>query len=423
MYKEENRMKKKLVAALTCAAMAVGMMAGCGDKDAASTDGAAKDGAGTTKATAESTEPKGAAGDYAFDKSWPEETVKIALETYDPTDDQFLATKAYCDYISENFNVEFMYSEAISAAEDEIAFVDSAAAAGCKAFIAMYNVAGEQQIQETIDNGMYYWGTLDYYDAFADNEKYLGTYTFNEPGSDSSENGDYIGGYQMGYNLAKQGCEHIFYCNGGASMGIGMFVDRQNGFEAGVAAANKEGASCEYDPSADIVEGWPGTDDFTAAVTAKISDKSYDGVATSFNAAAIFQPIYEGGRDADLKVAAIGEINDTYYDAVNSGLVSTVVYDPEEIIFMNAIPSVLNAVSGNADITRGSDGKAGLTFVTRWTVSDADTFNKIYDFHESGEYYVSAADVASCVKALNPDATFDTMYDLYSSLTLENAVK
>lgn len=425
-------MKKKTLSLLLVAAMTASMAAGCGGNAGATANAGANAGtnadadAAATDTSDAAAEPDASADEsttgYALDKSWPEETIKIAVETFDPTDDQFLAVKGYCEYLKEYYNVDFMYSEAIASAEDEIAFIDSAAAAGCKGLYAMYNVSGEAQGQECIDNEMYFWGQEDYYDTYKDSEYYAGTYTFKAAGDAAAENGDFIGGYQMGYNLATQGATHAFYCNGGASMGIGMFVDRQAGFEAGIAAAVAEGYECAYDPATDVVEGWPGTDDFTAAVTAKITDSSYDAVGVSFTAAALFQPIYESGRDSEIKVATIGGVNDTYVDAANSGLVSVIVYDCEEVVFMSAIPMLLNAINGDLDMTRGADGSAGKVFVNRWTITDADAFNSIYNYHADGNYYVSAADLVNCIKALNPDATYDSMAELYGSLDLVSAI-
>lgn len=427
-------MKKKLAALLLCTAMAVVSVTGCGstaassgsaDTQAAASTQAAQESEApaASAATAASTEAASTASEAAstikLDRSFPEEEVKIGFEAYDTTDEQFLAFQSYLEYLTKYYNISFMYSESIASAEDELDFIDSCASAGCKAVIGYYNVAGEKAIQETIDQGMYYWGTEQYYDKFADNDLYLGCYTFIKDGD--TKNGDYLGGYQLGYSLGKAGVKHTFYCNGGASMGIQMFIDRQTGFEDGIKAAQGEGAEIQYDPSSDVVEGWPGTDDFTAAVGAKLSG-DYDGAAVAFNAAALFQPIADAGKADSIKVATIGEVSDTYYDAVQSGEIATVVYDCEEIVFANAVPQILNAVTGHLDTTRGSDGKAGKILTNRWTITDADTYNAIYAYHDDGNYFISAEDLANCLAGLNPDATFDSVYQYYDSFDLDTAV-
>lgn len=428
-------MRKKLTAVLLSAAMAVSLLAGCGSTAASGTAAPASSkaasseavsaAAGSASASSEaasslsSEAASAAAAAIKLDKSFPAETVKIGFEAYDTTDEQFLAFQSYLEYLTKYYNISFMYSESIASAEDELDFIDSCASAGCKAVIGYYNVSGEKAIQETIDQGMYYWGSEQYYDKFADNDKYLGCYTFIKDGD--TQNGDYLAGYQMGYSLGKADVKHTFYCNGGASMGIQMFIDRQSGFEAGIKAAQAEGSSIKYDPSSDVVEGWPGTDDFTAAVGSKLSG-DYDGAAVAFNAAALFQPIADAGKAGSIKVATIGEVSDTYYDAVQSGEINTVVYDCEEVVFANCMAQILNAVSGHLDTTRGSDGKAGKILTNRWTITDADTYDAIYSYHDDGNYFVSAEGLANCLTELNQAATFKTVADYYYSFDLDTAV-
>ncbi|MCD8216830.1 MAG: BMP family protein [Clostridiales bacterium] len=404
-------MKKRILAIALCGAMGAALLAGCGS--GSSSDSATDDGS----AAAENTEAEETAS--ALDGSWPEETVKIGVEAFDTTDEQFIALQDYLDYLTDYYNIEFMYSESIENAEGEMDFIDSCASAGCSAILAYYNVAGAETIQRAIDQGMYYWGTEQYGLEFLDNEMYLGCYTFTE--GDSEENGDYLGGYEMAYSLAEQGVTHVFYCNGGASFGVQMFIDRQSGFEAGIAAAQADGYEITYDASADVVEGWPGTDDFTAAVSTMLAS-DYDGAAVSFNAATLFQPIADAGKEGSVSVAAIGGVNDTYYDAVNNGVVTTIVYDCEEVVFGNAVVQILNAVTGHVDATRTADDESGLVLTYRWTIADADSFNAIYDYHDSGNYFVSADDMTQYLAEFNEDVTFEDVNAYYSSFDLDTAL-
>lgn len=406
-------MKKRVLAALMCGAMSAALLAGCGSGDTEPTGA----NAGNSAAEEQKTEEQEQAS--SLDGTWPEEEVMIGVEVFDTTDEQFLALQEYLEYLTEYYNISFMYSESIANAEGEMDFIDSCSSAGCKAIVGYYNVAGAEAIQRTIDQGMYYWGIEQYYADFEDNEMYLGCYTFAEDGD--TENGDYLGGYQLGYGLGMQGAEHVFYCNGGASFGVQMFIDRQAGFEAGVAAAQAEGANIQYDSSTDVIEGWPGTDDFTAAVGAKLAG-DYDSIGVSFNAATLFQPVADAGKSDSVRIAAIGGVNDTYYDAVQTGLVSCIVYDCEETVFGNAVVQILNAVTGHVDATRTADNKGGKIYTYRWTITDADTFDTIYDYHDSGKYFVSADDMANLLAEFNEDVTFEDVEAYYSSLDLDTAI-
>ncbi len=91
---------------------------------------------------------------------YPEETIKIAVEIYDPTDGEFLAMKDYFDYLTQTFNVEFTYSEAITSAEHELEFIENSAIAGADALLAYYNVSGVEQVAKALEYDMYYWGMV-----------------------------------------------------------------------------------------------------------------------------------------------------------------------------------------------------------------------------------------------------------------------
>jgi len=413
-------MKKKLLTALLVAAMGTTMLAGCGET-AATNDGAANDGA--AEASADADAPADTADDSAatstLDGSWPTETIKIGMEVYDTTAENYIALTGYFDYLKENFNIEIIPSEALASAEDEMAYIETCASSGCVGIIGFYNVAQAEAIQHCIDLGMYYWGTEEYYDQFADNDLYVGCYTFQEEGSEN--NGDYLGGYEMGYALGKAGCKHVFYCNGGVNFGIKMFIDRQTGFEAGIAAAQAEGCEIVCDPATDYIEGWPGTEDFTAALSVKLADSSYDGCSSSFGIEALIQPIEDAGLSSTYKTATIGQVNEWFQGYFAAGMFAADVYDCEEVVFGNAVVDILNAATGHLDLTRGEDGKAGKIFVHRWTVTDSETYDAILATHTAGNYYITADDVASCLGELNPDATFASICELYGSRDLEYA--
>ena len=55
-------------------------------------------------------------GGFILDGTWPKETVKIAVETYDVTDQQFINIQTYYNYLKNYFNIDFVYSESIASA-------------------------------------------------------------------------------------------------------------------------------------------------------------------------------------------------------------------------------------------------------------------------------------------------------------------
>ena len=394
-------MKKRIWALMICMIMLVVTMAGCNSNDSSSLSSDSK------------------TDTISLDGSWPKETVLIGVECFDTTDEQFLEIQEYYEYLTDYYNISFMYSESIASAEAELDFISSCAAAGAKAIIGIYNVTETEAVKQVIDQGMYYWGTT-YYDELADNEMYLGAYEFI--GSEGDKNGDYLAGYELGYGLAKSGVSHILYCNGGASFGVQMFIDRQEGFGAGVMAAQDEGSEAVYDPANDVIEGWPGTDDYTAAQSAALSS-DYDGIATSFNAATWFQPIADAGKADVIKLAAIGEVADTYYESVNSGQMVTLVYDCEEVVFGHVIATIINAVNEDIELTRNENQKAGAIRIHRWVIDSIEDYNAIYEYHDALNYFISAEKMAECFPEYNDAASYQSINDLYEVYTLEYALK
>ena len=174
----------------------------------------------------------------------------------------------------------------------------------------------------------------------------------------------------------------------------------------------------QFDPATDVIAGWPGTDDFAAAQSAAIAG-DYDAVASSFNVAMWFQPVMESGKD--IKLGSVGAVNDTYQGFVNMGVVTALVYDCEETVFGVAFADIMNCVTGYPELSQNADGTPLKNYTQRWTVADPDTFNAIYDYHNSGNYFVSPEDMASVLGALNPEATSDDVVATFN-LSLEDAL-
>lgn len=362
----------------------------------------------TTSTAPEGESSQSVSNAIPLDGSWPEEHIKIGVVAFDTTDDSFVGVMDYFNYLTDYFNVEFIVSESLDSAEGEATFIDNCAAAGCQGIFAYYNVAGAEAIKRATSQGMYYWGIEQFYEEVADDPYYVGTYTFSD---DSGNNGDYQAGYELGYTMATSGLSHIAFGNGGADFGVQMFVDRQQGFFDGVAAAQAEGSTTQFDPSTDVVSGFPDNDAFFVAQSTVLAG-DYDGVGTAFDAMVWFQPIIDSGKD--IKVGTIGTVNDTYKSFVDSGTVIALVYDCGEVVFGSGFADLINAITGHTELTRGADGRALLNPTQRWTLSSADDFNAVYEKHiTDGEFYITAEDMATILGGINPDATYEDVNALF----------
>ena len=405
-------MKKKVLALLLVFVMAAALLTGCGGEPAGSTPDVQPGASDPTENT-------------ALNKSFPAEKIKIGVEVYDTTDLTVIGYSEYFKYLEEYFNIEFIISESISSAEEELAFIESCHAAGCVGYIGGYNADMATCVEKVTEYGMYYWGCergLD--EQFADNEYYLGGFSaYASEGVDPSKGGDYALGYAMAKTLADQGASHVVYCSGGSSMGIPMFVDRLASFRDGIAAAQAIGSAIQWDEEHDTIEGWPGTDDFAAAQANAIS-KDYDAVACSFSGFEIWaQPLIDADKVGSVKIAGVGSVSDSLIDLFDSGMISLIIYEVPEICFAQAVPMIVNAATGHADVIKGDEGYMDCK-VNRWLITSAEEYNAIYKFHEEqGGYYVTAEDMANLMVELNPDLTRDDFLGYFGSLTMDACVK
>ncbi len=364
----------------------------------------------TQAPTGEATETQApATTGFALDGTWPEETVKIGFVAFDTTADQYLATMGYFDYLKQFFNIEIMASESLADAQGELNFINDCAAAGCKAIIGYYNEALDEAAKTAMDQGMYYWGgfggDVNAYEAVKDNPLYLGGYTLGDA--------EYNAGKSMAEALIAQGCKKLVLCSGGAAFGVPMFVERQAGFMDVVNAT--EGVELVKN-----IEGWPGTDSFAADQTA-VLDMDIDAIASTFGVPMWFQPLMTSSKAGQVKLATIGTPDELHSTFFNDGIVTCIVYDCEEVAFGNTIPLILNAVAGDRVVNE--EGIAELFPVPRWTITTIEEYNAIYETHAAGGYLVTGEDVANLIKAYNPEATAQDLYDFYGNITVESATK
>jgi DNA-binding LacI/PurR family transcriptional regulator len=373
-------MKKRLVSVLLAGLMTVGLV-GCKTSTApASTN---------TNTNTASEAPKKV-------EKYGKETIKIAFENYDPTAAQFIQMQKYFKYLQNYVNVEFIYSEAIKSAEDEMAFLESAAAAGAKAVIGYYNVAGKAAIQKAVDLGMYYYGhaeNKEIYNEFKNNKLYLGSVDIGEA--------DYTGGYAMAKGLIDSGAKKLLLASGGKAFGVPIFVERVKGIQAAIDEANKSGKDVKIVKE---INGFPDEAFFSAQGEALAMD--VDGVLATFNGAEIWmQPIQAAGKSGKIKISTIASIDDMYKAAFESGQMATLAAQLVEG-FAVSIPMIVNAVEGNSAVIRNADGTAANWKGDNIVIKDKDTFMKYYNVEATGVWAYGGEDIQKLIKGINKDVKY-----------------
>lgn len=334
---------------------------------------------------------------------YPEKTVKIGVEIYDPTDGETLSMQRYfADLVAQGLNVEFIYSEAIASPEAEFAFIDDCYNAGCKGIIGFYNIGMGETVQKCVDYEMYYWGAAidgqDVIEKYQDNPYVLDAISYG--------NGDYDGGYALGKFFADNGAKKVIYSSGGADFGVPMFVNRRLGFQA---AAEEFGL--EYIE----VSGFPG-EAFFADQAAALSE-DIDGVAASFNGLDFWaQPIAVAGKTETAPLATLGSISQDYADAFANGTISFLA-SSNVSRFALGVALIVNAVDGNAEVLQ-ENGRIGIYAAHLWDIADAEQAQAAADVAES---VYDLAQLETLIVNLNPDASAQTLAALIEdSATVES---
>ena len=158
-------------------------------------------------------------------------TVKIGVLVADVSGEEALAfANYYQNYIQNNYNVEFSYTEQLTDAAAEKAAIEKFAAQGFDAIISLSGSDRSIQLQTCIDNQLYYAvasGMLDdaQFEQYKTNEYFVGQIG-------PSMETEYEAGYAMGQYFAEQGAKTVAMY--GAFIPNPMHVYRAAGVLAGL---------------------------------------------------------------------------------------------------------------------------------------------------------------------------------------------
>lgn len=396
---------KKIVALLLALVMLLGLVA-CGGPAASSNPPASNPPADASQPVSD---PGSEGPQLSADGRYPAETVKIGFVNYDTTAEQTIILGDYFKYLQQYLNFEIIWSESLDSAEGELDFIETCAAAGCKAIIGYYNVSNEQALLKCAELGMYYWGQggNTAFEDYMDNPWYLGSHY--------SGDSEYEYGYGCIEMLVDAGCHKIIGASGGKDFGVEIFIDRWRGAMDAIADFQAKGYDIEmiYE-----VAGFPGTDGSFEANQATALQTDADGLFSTLSALMWISPMQDAGKFGQIKVAAVGEtMSDAAIGMFGAGFyvgTATEIID----VFGLAIPMILNAVTGHAEEQRTADGKALMVDVGWWKVTNVEDAG-YYASVQGGDngWVFDIDDIRSVLYDYNPDLTVEDFSTLYSSVT------
>lgn len=381
----KKRLKKLLSMAMAVTMMAAVALTGCGGDDQKDQNKDNNTVVDTENSGAQDTPAPADVDTYGIDK-----TAKIGVLVSDASTAEAIGFRAYYeDYLANQYDIEFIYSEELADAEGEISAIENFISQGCNAVISFSSFDRPGQI-ETCDAAQLYYAvatgvlTDEQYETYKGYEYYVGSI-----GPSLQE--EFDTGYAMAEHFIGKGDNNFLIFGGAAAYGTEMHIYRAAGMLAAMCVADESGATT-----------YSGATDQEGIIGAIYSDMGVDPSKLSGD---MFTISYVGGYNMDdawfgeiaeklntpgvQAVLAVGNGSDFFSamapEGVEIGSVDTFVEDYKTAMDNNQLhylagkfaPSngpivvaVLNALNG-API-RTADGSAFTINQGYWVATSAD---------------------------------------------------
>ena len=381
---------KKLVSMLIVGTMAVSMLAGCGAKK-----------------------------ETGSDKSEKKESAKIGVLVADVSGEEAQGFRSYYEnYIADNYDVEFSYTDALESAEDEKAAIEKFASQGCQAIISFSGSDRAQQIETCEKYGVYYAvasGVLDdqQYETYKTYEHFVGQVG---PSNETEfEAGKDMGAYYKEEGVSKVALYGAFVPNpmhvyrvAGVLAGLGCTYGGASDMDAIVEQIFQD-QTVDLSKVAGDVEvvaylqgyGDTTTDELNAAIQKTPDAFISVGMATTFFAQSL--------NEAGISFSDIDSFTATNETAMKEGKL-TYLSGKYSSSIGPVFALVMNAIDGN--VIRDEDGNAPSISQKYLVATDVETFDKYYasDNGDSPIYDKETLD-----NIIGENVTFDDVKTLVES--------
>ncbi len=389
---------KKLVSLLLAGAMAASLLTGCGSEK--KTADAAKD-------TATDTE-QDAAEDGASLKH-----AKIGVLVNDVSGEEALDFRSYYEgYVTDNYDVEFIYTDALESAEEEKTAIEKFASQGCDAIISLASNDRAQQIETCEKYGVYYAvaaGVMDdtLYETYKGNEYFVG-----QVGPSTAM--EYEAGKEMGAYYKEQGVKKVavygafipnpmhVYRVAGMLEGLGCTYGGENDMEtvAGALFTDQTLDLSKVEGDVEIVSYLQGygdttTDELNAAIQKTPDAFLSVGMATTFFA----QQLNEAG----ISFSDIDAFTEKNGKSMREGTLTYLAGKYASSIGP-VFALVMNAVNGN--VIRDAEGNAPSLSQSYRVATDVVTFDTYY-ISDKGDTPIYNKGVLDGM--IGTDVTYDTI--------------
>lgn len=345
--------------------------------------------------------------------------VKIGVLVADVSGEEAQGFRAYYEnYVAENYNVEFEYTDALEDASGEKAAIEKFASQGCDAVISFSSSDRAMQIETCEEYGVYYAiasGVLDeeQYETYKGYEYFVGQVG-------PSNEVEFETGKAMGEYYREQGVENVAVY--GAFIPNPMHVYRVAGVIAGLgdtyggsADMNEMVGQIFADQTVDLTKiagdvnvvaylqgyGDTTTDEINAAIQKSPDALLSVGMATTF----FTQTLNEAGipfGDIDSFTEANGE-------AIKNGELTYLAGKYSSSIGP-VFALVMNAVEGN--VIRDAEGNAASVSQNYFVATDGETFDEYY-VQDNGDNPIYDKETLDTI--IGEDVTYDDVAALVES--------
>jgi len=363
-------------------------------------------------------------------------TVKIGVLVADATSAEALAFRNYYEnYIQNQYNVEFVYSDELKDASGEKSAIDTMITNNCKAIISFSSFDRIAQVKQCSDAGVYYavaTGTLteEEYESVKANEYYVGSIG---PTLDIE--------YQTGYDMAKyyleQGKTNFGIFGGAVPYRTEMHVYRVAGMlkamvDYGGDGANYQGATDEAGivgllmGSGEVVTGAIGSINLLGYLGGYAMDDAFFGAAAEI----VYTPDMEviltvgNGSDffgtmvtgTDVKIASVDAFTETYGAAMESGALDYLAGKFSASVGPIFIATYRAALGSPV---RDADGNALWLSQGYWIATNYDEFQNCYSADSD------SANPAYSKEDLDPllEADYDTFASFVAAYDFDSVSK
>ena len=375
------------------------------------------------------------ANDNTPQKTDGSERIKIGVEVYSQDDPEVLSFRNYYEnYISESFEVDFLYSTAISSAEDEKEFIDNAIKNDVKGIISFVNYDMDATLETCAASEVYYMmgsGSIpeEKFEKAKTNPYFLGV--VGPSAEMEREAGANMASYFINNKLEDEADAPTGYIvlSGGSNPNIGNVMHKERtvamletlGLPADKALVEETTVLDSEYGKVCIIPGY--ASEAISPLEEQLATNEYSAILSSYTIADLWKIIKEAQKNTrfTIRTGIVDCFSEDNLFAVEDDTLHYVVGKYPSLIGPS-YALMYNAITGYADDFRNEDGTAISIYQGFWTASNKKEYEELYGL-TTGIYVnaYSADDLAKVIKEYTPDATLEDLIALAGAYSVDDA--